>query len=298
MSESNKKAARTFSCRNALWSTFEEMARELECSVDYLINDAMKQYARQRGFGPDAGRPESSATDHPIPRAPAPPPPASQSSHGAPPPPRAPHSPAPAPLSASLGPQSPQPFVRAPAPPAPVPVPHLGAASSAPPPPRPQADGSVSQSFAAPAPGPVTQPSRPPLPPPGMSRAPAPPPPLGLPGARAQGAPPLPQPSLGAAPPARPRTQALTLHFQGNSFAVNKERFVIGRGKTASDLTIADANVSRQHAAIEFSGGAFFMVDLGSTNGIEFQGQRVQRKAIQNGDVFRICDYEIFCSLG
>lgn len=131
-----------------------------------------------------------------------------------------------------------------------------------------------------------------------MSRAPAPPPPLGPPGARAQGAPPLPQPSLAAAPPPRPRIQALTLHFQGNSYSVNKERFVIGRGKTASDLTIADANVSRQHAAIEFSGGAFYMVDLGSTNGIEFHGQRVQRKAIQNGDVFRICDYEIFCSLG
>ena len=46
----NKKTPRTFQCRETLWLKFEQMARELECSVDYLINDAMKQYARQRGY--------------------------------------------------------------------------------------------------------------------------------------------------------------------------------------------------------------------------------------------------------
>jgi pSer/pThr/pTyr-binding forkhead associated (FHA) protein len=39
------------------------------------------------------------------------------------------------------------------------------------------------------------------------------------------------------------------------------------------------------------------MVDMGSTNGVEFNGHRVQRKAIQNGDIFRVCDHELFCSL-
>ena len=47
----NKKSGRTFQCRDVLWETFEQMARELECSVDYLINEAMKQYARQRSYG-------------------------------------------------------------------------------------------------------------------------------------------------------------------------------------------------------------------------------------------------------
>lgn len=74
---------------------------------------------------------------------------------------------------------------------------------------------------------------------------------------------------------------------------MTKDRFIIGRGKQTSDLTIKDPNVSRQHAMVEFSGGQYFMVDLGSTNGIEFNGQRVQRKVIQDGDVFRICDYEL-----
>src|SRR5208282_2905037 len=50
-SDPNKKSPRTFQCRDVLWETFEQMSRELECSVDYLINEAMKQYARQRGHG-------------------------------------------------------------------------------------------------------------------------------------------------------------------------------------------------------------------------------------------------------
>src|SRR6476469_6206198 len=53
-SDPNKKSTRSFQCRDVLWETFEQMARELECSVDYLINEAMKQYARQRSYGPGA----------------------------------------------------------------------------------------------------------------------------------------------------------------------------------------------------------------------------------------------------
>jgi hypothetical protein len=63
----NKKSARTFQCRDVLWETFEQMARELECSIDYLINESMKQYARQRSYSPRTpfppgnGRAEASA---------------------------------------------------------------------------------------------------------------------------------------------------------------------------------------------------------------------------------------------
>lgn len=99
-------------------------------------------------------------------------------------------------------------------------------------------------------------------------------------------------------PPAAPQPQArpLFLHYDGEAFPVTKERFFIGRGKQSSDLTIRDPNVSRQHAVVEFIGGVFYMVDMGSTNGIEFAGQRVHRKAIQHGDVYKICDHQIVCS--
>src|SRR5438128_8900678 len=53
-SDPNKKSARTFQCRDILWDAFQQMAQELECSVDYLINESMKQYARQRYAGRSA----------------------------------------------------------------------------------------------------------------------------------------------------------------------------------------------------------------------------------------------------
>ncbi len=40
-------------------------------------------------------------------------------------------------------------------------------------------------------------------------------------------------------------------------FPIAKDRFVIGRGKQSSDLTLKDPNVSRQHAMIEFQNGIY-----------------------------------------
>ncbi len=85
----------------------------------------------------------------------------------------------------------------------------------------------------------------------------------------------------------------LFLHYRGQKHEVNKDRFIIGRGKQSSDLTIKDPNVSRQHAMVECLNGQYFMVDMGSTNGIEFNGQRLQRKPIAAGDQFNICDHEL-----
>jgi hypothetical protein len=122
----------------------------------------------------------------------------------------------------------------------------------------------------------------------GMGGHPLPPPP-----------PPQQMPPPMAQPPSLQHMNAgaylggLTAIYQGERTSVNKEKFIIGRGRQASDLTIKDPNVSRQHAMIEFQNGVFYMVDLGSTNGVEYHGQRVTRKAIAEGDVFRICDHEV-----
>ena len=94
----------------------------------------------------------------------------------------------------------------------------------------------------------------------------------------------FPQPQAGA---------TLNVIYQGEKLAVTKDRFVIGRGKQSSDLTLKDPNVSRQHAMIEFQNGVYFMVDMGSTNGVEYNGQRIARKQIAEGDIFRICDHEV-----
>ena len=97
-------------------------------------------------------------------------------------------------------------------------------------------------------------------------------------------------------PTAAPSSQAsgtLTITYQGEVFQVTKDRFIIGRGKQTSDLTIKDPNVSRQHAMIEFLTGQYYIVDMGSTNGVEYNGQRVQRKVISDGDTFKVCDHEL-----
>jgi len=90
-----------------------------------------------------------------------------------------------------------------------------------------------------------------------------------------------------------PQGATLTLTYNGERYPITKDRFVIGRGKQSSDLTLKDPNVSRQHALVEFQNGIYFMVDMGSTNGVAFNGERVARKAIIEGDVFRICDHDL-----
>jgi pSer/pThr/pTyr-binding forkhead associated (FHA) protein len=81
--------------------------------------------------------------------------------------------------------------------------------------------------------------------------------------------------------------------FNGQKIPINKGEFVIGRGSKSADLAIKDGNISRRHAAVVYQNGAFFMKDLGSTNGVEYAGQRVDNKQIEEGDVFHLCDYEL-----
>jgi pSer/pThr/pTyr-binding forkhead associated (FHA) protein len=110
--------------------------------------------------------------------------------------------------------------------------------------------------------------------------------------------PPLPR-ATGARqpPPSAPQNGShggsLSLVYNGERHTITKDRFVIGRGKQSSDLTLKDPNVSRQHAMVEFQNGVYFMVDMGSTNGVAINGQRIARKQIAEGDVFRICDHDL-----
>lgn len=72
---------------------------------------------------------------------------------------------------------------------------------------------------------------------------------------------------------------------------MGKDRFIIGRGKQSTDLLIRDPNVSRQHAMVEVVNGQYYLVDMGSTNGVEHAGQKVQRRQIAEGDEYRVCEH-------
>ena len=45
----------------------------------------------------------------------------------------------------------------------------------------------------------------------------------------------------------------------------------------ACDVTVEDGSVSRKHAQVEVRGDAVALVDLGSSNGIFRNGERLQR---------------------
>jgi hypothetical protein len=44
----DQRRTRSFTCREPLWQSLEALSLELDCSIDYLINDALKQYLRHR----------------------------------------------------------------------------------------------------------------------------------------------------------------------------------------------------------------------------------------------------------
>lgn len=94
-------------------------------------------------------------------------------------------------------------------------------------------------------------------------------------------------------PPVNNGMAGLAVIYNGEKVTIGKDRFVIGRGRQTSDLMLKDPNVSRQHAMVEYQNGVYFMVDMGSTNGVEYNGQRIARKQIAEGDVFRICDHDL-----
>src|SRR5437763_11562350 len=76
---------------------------------------------------------------------------------------------------------------------------------------------------------------------------------------------------------------------------VVKDRFLIGRGKHC-DLIINSGKVSREHAAITREGNAWFIEDLGSSNGTWFDKRRISRRQIQEGDEYFICSEKLSCT--
>jgi hypothetical protein len=204
-SDMNRKTLRHFYCRDALWHSFERMSEDFDRGIDELVNEAMRLYAREKGYLPT----ENDARPMPPPA---------------------------------------RPSARAPTPPPPPPVRSTAHYAH---PGRPAAGHG--------------------LPPPAVGG--------GLPDG-GYGGPDAPAPPL-------------YLIFQNQKYLIDKEQFIIGRGSKSSDLAIRDGNISRKHAAIIRRSGSYYIKDLGSTNGIDFNGVRVDNKRIEEGDRFMLCDYEL-----
>lgn len=264
MTDQNRKTLRSFYCRDYLWDLFEQMTQDLGCSMDYLINESMRHYARSRDYAP-----------------------AEPAGVGAPAQPLQPAQPmasAPPPAAQPAGPWNRQSgmdhrtYQRMPAVPQ-APPPGYGQ-------PQPYAQPQYQQpQYPQPAAAPARTAGAPPPPPPRPSR-----------------------PGFGAPPPAAPQPAPaqqpagqfagsprgpLYLIFNNNRYVVDSDKFIIGRGSQQTDLTIRDGNISRQHCAVIHRNGNYYIKDLGSTNGIEYRGNRIESKRIEEGDAFFLCDYEL-----
>ncbi|MFN3198583.1 MAG: FHA domain-containing protein [Bradymonadia bacterium] len=192
MADQNRKTLRSFYCRDYLWELFEVMTRDLGCSMDYLINESMRHYARSRNYSLSSQR--------------------------------------------------------------------TGAPEATP---QPQHGGYPQPHHQTPAPQPQQRRRPPPIP--------------------GQETPQV----------AHHHRPTLYLLFNGQRYRCDTDRFVIGRGTQGTDLTIRDGNISRKHAAVIFRNGSYFIKDLDSTNGIEYNGKRIEHKRIEEGDTVYLCDYEI-----
>jgi len=199
MSDLNKKTLRHFYCRDVLWQCFELMSEDFDRGVDDLVNEAMRVFAREKGYIPAEADVRATSQHNIIPHSTVPKPP-------------------PLPPPSRLSQQMPRLTGSSPA---------LATANTAP---------DVE--------------------------------------------------AVSAAPP-------LYLIFQNQRFLIDKDQFIIGRGAKTSDLPIRDGNISRKHAAVIRKNGGYFIKDLGSTNGIDFNGTRVDNKRIEEGDVYSLCDYQL-----
>jgi hypothetical protein len=252
--DQSKKTMRHFYCRDVLWETFEQMANDFDCSIDYLVNEAMRYYARSKNYqspgapqmtgGAPVANNSSGPTAYP------------KGAGGGPN------------VNGSGGPTRNQGGTQ--------PPPQPAAASGA---------GAAPRRAAPPTPGYAAGPAAASV---GRGAAPM----SNGPGMSHQ-QPPQPAPPANAMPNMGSAGPTLFLVYNGQRYPVTKDQFIIGRGSKTSDLPIKDGNISRKHAAVIRRNGTFYIKDLGSTNGIDYKGMRIDNKRIDEGDVFHLCDYEL-----
>jgi len=85
----------------------------------------------------------------------------------------------------------------------------------------------------------------------------------------------------------------LYIWYNDKCDVIQKPRYVIGRSAELSDLVMDFNGISRQHCAVLFEDGEYLIVDLKSTNGIEFQNDKILRRHINEGDSFYLCEMKI-----
>jgi pSer/pThr/pTyr-binding forkhead associated (FHA) protein len=84
----------------------------------------------------------------------------------------------------------------------------------------------------------------------------------------------------------------VTLTIAGRQHVIAEPRVVLGRSREAG-VRISDVNISRRHAELRQEGASYWIVDLGSTNGVTVNGKRVDKQRLRDGDRITLGSTEI-----
>ncbi len=76
---------------------------------------------------------------------------------------------------------------------------------------------------------------------------------------------------------------------QGAVFIVKASSIILGRGDEA-DVRVADLKASRAHARLDYTKEGWIVSDLGSANGVFFQGEYIRKFALRSGEHFTLGD--------
>jgi pSer/pThr/pTyr-binding forkhead associated (FHA) protein len=90
--------------------------------------------------------------------------------------------------------------------------------------------------------------------------------------------------------------EQMTLIVGGTRVPLTKRVSTMGRSRDC-DVVVPDPNASRIHAEIRHIGLDYFLVDMGSTNGTEVNGEVVRRHALADGDRIVVGTTEIVVEL-
>jgi FHA domain-containing protein len=85
---------------------------------------------------------------------------------------------------------------------------------------------------------------------------------------------------------------AATLTVDGERHPIDKRVVVLGRSHDC-DVQLADPNVSRRHAEVRQEEASYWIVDLGSTNGMEVNGRRLRQSKLEDGDRITLGSTEV-----
>lgn len=86
--------------------------------------------------------------------------------------------------------------------------------------------------------------------------------------------------------------EIVSLTVNGTRHELDGGPVTIGRSKDC-DIQVPDPNVSRRHAEVRQEGAAYWVVDLGSTNGMEVNGRPQKRAKLRQGDKITLGSTEL-----